>query len=85
MWHIICLFPGNALFWAVVHGDVEVFNALYEDAGLDPLMRTRKSENLIHVAASLGQHQLIELLYKKCGVDAWCEDCHKKSPLDKWV
>ena len=79
----VFLLSGNVLYWAVVNGSLEMFEILRKRAGVDPSMRTRKGENLVHIAASLGQHELISVLVKECDIDPWHEDNNKKTPLDR--
>ena len=51
-------------------------------AGIDPLMRTRKNETLLHVAAMLGMAEFIPEILKH-GIDAWAVDSAKKTALDR--
>ena len=73
---------GNALYWAIVHGSANIFQELIK-SGLDPLMRTRKNENLLHVCAMYGAPQFVSELINKHGVDPKLEDSTKKTPLDR--
>ena len=77
---------GNALYWAVVSGKVKIFQDLVDPkkAAIDPLMRTRKNETLLHVAAMLGMAEFIPEILKH-GVDPWFEDSTKKTALDRHV
>ena len=73
---------GNALYWAIVSGDMRIFKVLLEKGGLDPLMRTRKNETLLHICALLGMSQFVPELIK-LKVEPWFEDSHKKTALDR--
>ena len=73
---------GSGLYWAIVCGSEEIFRELIRN-GLDPLMRTRKNENLLHVCAMYGAPQFVSELINKHGVDPKLEDSTKKTPLDR--
>ena len=79
---VLC-FVGNALFWAVVSDDMKIFELLLDKAGLDPFIRTQKNETLLHIAASLGHKDFIEILVKKCKIKYDVEDVGKKTALDR--
>ena len=59
------------------------FELLLDKAGLDPFIRTQKNETLLHIAASLGHKDFIEILIKKCKIKYDVEDVGKKTALDR--
>lgn len=74
---------GNALYWAVVNGEIEIVEFLMA-AGLDPNVRTNKRENLLHVACSVGNSHLIPLLLgESLNIDPQEEDINHKTPIER--
>ena len=68
----------------MVSGNLKIFELLLKKGGLDPTMRTKKNETLLHVAAQLGMAEFIPVLLK-CGIEPKTEDVGKKSALDRYV
>lgn len=74
---------GNSLYWTVVTGNVDLFLKLLS-MGVDPGNLTRKNENLLHIACSLGKYDMVKLIIEKCGLDPWKKDNSKKTPMDRY-
>ena len=74
---------GNALFWTVVSGNMELFHELVE-MGLDANMRTKKKETLLHVACIMGHHSMVTELVQKYKIDPWLEDSSHKTCHDRY-
>lgn len=73
---------GNALYWAVVSGHANLLRLLL-DHGIDPLMKTRKNENLLHMACKLGHFHLVRVLIYFMPADSVrMIDNNDKTPLD---
>ena len=64
---------GNALYWAVVGGNLELLQKLLQ-AGLDVHMRTKKGETLLHVTCMMRQHHMVAELVLAHQVDPTLKD-----------
>lgn len=75
---------GNALYWTVVTGNSELFSKLV-DIGVDPTTRTKKNENLLHVACCIGRFNMIGVILEKCAnLNPWLKDVGNKTPMDRY-
>ena len=73
---------GNAVYWAVVCGTLELVMLLAKE-GLNIKMQTKKKETLLHLACTLGHSHLVQLLVKIYKIDHTLIDTSRKTPLDR--
>ena len=78
--YLLC-YPGNALYWAVVSGNLDVLNILLE-FGIDYTMKTKKGETLLHIACLLGHSHMVAPLVAK-EIEVMAEDQNHKTAFDK--
>ena len=73
---------GNAIYWAIVHGSLELITLLKKE-GLDIKMQTKKKETLLHIACTLGHSHLVQPLMKTYKIDHTLIDTSDKTPIDR--
>ena len=72
---------GNALYWAVVSGQLNTLQLLL-NAGLDHTLKTSDDETLLHVACKLGHSDVAKLLLESVKADGQDKDASGKTVFD---
>lgn len=82
--------PGNALYWAAVSDDPDIFQHLLDKGVEGSAMRTKKSETLLHVVAAVGSHRVVAALVNYYKTNNYtlplnAEDMNHKTPQDRFA
>lgn len=75
---------GNALYWAVVTRNVEIFKSLLQ-VGVNPAIIMKDGRNLLHTICEHGNSKFLDLMFEfaKQQVNPWLLDLEDESPLDR--